>query len=115
LLVGIARQVAHWCNGYGNIRQQTRPARFCRALAWSIDLRTGDTPERTIRCADSRDQIAIFRREPRRIVLPGSARTRDLICQRLRLDVRCDAQFALRVSAQLLYWRSASARRPACA
>ena len=37
----------------------------------------------------------IFCRELRWIVLPGSARTRDLVRQRLRLDVGRDAQLAL--------------------
>src|SRR5690349_11399982 len=48
-----------------------------------------------IRWADPRYGIAVFGRELRRIVLPRRARTRDLICQQLRLDVRCDAQLAL--------------------
>src|ERR1700719_1040390 len=74
LLVGIASQVAHRRDGYRNVWQQTRPARSCRALAWSITLRRGGTPGRTIRRADPRNGITIFCRETRCILLPRSAR-----------------------------------------
>src|SRR5271168_2082923 len=94
LLIGIASEVADRRDGHGDVRQQTRPARFYRVLALRVEVRWGATPGRTIRYANARHEIVVFR-GPGYTVLSSTARTRDFICQQLRLDIRCDAQFAL--------------------